>query len=429
MTLREKSPLNRTYMFTLLSSDSDLQLPTNKNAEAALLGVMLTKPERAPVLCGLLKLEDFFEPVHQQIFEEIRTRLDKGEAISPILLKQFDQSYLSSIAGLAITVIGVESLVREIRDMAVKRQAITLCRDAITKLAEGAASAEEIVCEMQRDMLSITETSDLKKVRNSKKVAEEITESLKESLPCFPTHLKSLDRAMGGGLFQGRTYCMAARPKGGKTSLLGTISHNLNHSGVKHLYLAFEMGAAQIHERNIARATGYNSISFLASREQHDFQHAVARYTVAKEPGNIHFWDTAGVTFSELRRMLPSLIMRHKVRGIIVDYIQLIGGKERNQTVADHLSAVAQWLADFSKKEKIWILYAAQLNRDEEIRSSDGVAMSCDQAYAIHLDKEGSTAWLEQLFTRYTPPTDVGSEAQPALELRKNGPYFEDMFS
>ena len=69
----------------------------------------------------------------------------------------------------------------------------------------------------------------------------------------FQTGIEKLNQAMEGGMYAGKLYGIVGRKKMGKTMLAGTISTNLQQSGVKHLYLALEMGSEEIHQRNMAR--------------------------------------------------------------------------------------------------------------------------------------------------------------------------------
>ena len=72
--------------------------------------------------------------------------------------------------------------------------------------------------------------------KTKRQVAERLTENVQRPARCFLTGLPRFDNALGGGLYQGRCYGITARKKVGKTLLLGSVSHNLNAAGVKHLF-------------------------------------------------------------------------------------------------------------------------------------------------------------------------------------------------
>lgn len=116
----------------------------------------------------------------------------------------------------------------------------------------------------------------------------------------FPTGLAPLDEAMAGGLIAGRLYGFGARYKRGKTLLLGTISHNLNHAGVPHLYACLEMSPDEIEERNVAREMGFNAIKFL-TRDMPDLERRTAEY-VATIPSRMIYKHMPGATLRRLKR-------------------------------------------------------------------------------------------------------------------------------
>ena len=140
---------------------------------------------------------------------------------------------------------------------------------------------------------------------------------------------------------------------------------------------------------------------------------------------------------SDLKSTIARAGMSGKVDGVIVDYMQLVEGKGKNQSSSEHYDNVAQTLAEAVKRYPIWILSAAQLNRDGNIRGSDGLLMACDLAFSLN-KKEGAVfhdgqknpdrAWLETMVSRYTPYLDIGSESAPGYEIDVGaGPIFREL--
>ena len=236
------------------------------------------------------------------------------------------------------------------------------------------------------------------------------------------TGLIPLDKATQGGLYQGFTYGFAGKEKAGKTTLAHTISFNLAQNGCKHLYIALEMGAEMIHKRNIARELGVNSMLFLNPNSE------LTKKAAALDPNpNLFYLDAPGATYQELIHEVTVSIIRHNIQGVIIDYWQLVGGHERGQTEEAHLRAIAQGFADFARKNGIWCMMLAQLNKDGQLFGGNGLRKACDQLYFIReAPKYPSHRWLEMDASRYTPKADIGAEDNPSLLLNKyQGPYFQ----
>ena len=80
--------------------------------------------------------------------------------------------------------------------------------------------------------------------------------------------------------------------------------------------------------------------------------------------------------------MVGRAIVRHGIKGVILDYWQLVGGKVRNESEEFHLRNIAQWLADTCRKHSIWALVAAQVNQEGNTRGGEGLKLACDVYFA-----------------------------------------------
>jgi len=144
-----------------------------------------------------------------------------------------------------------------------------------------------------------------------------------------------------------------------------------------------------------------------------------------------------GMTFSGLKNAISRAAIKGQIKGVIVDYIQLVKPDiDFKGTQAQHYDDVAQYLADAAKVYGVWILGAAQINRDGEVRGGDGLLNACDMAIYQHKMKdkqfidgengEHEVVWLEMRASRYTLYRDLGSDEQAgAYFVKKKGPYIE----
>jgi replicative DNA helicase len=418
--------------------------PANIEVERALLGALLIDNAVYTNVCDFLKSDHFADPTHQNIYKAACVLIRKGDQASPVTLRHyFEQDgstpdgdgaqYLMELATSAFTTIYAEDHAHTLVDLWQRRELMVVLDQQHEQLAAPTIdrTAEEIGGNIVGDVSRVMEGSS-KSAFSRRSVLEDITNDLPRPLESNSTGLAELDASMGGGLYARRLYGVAARMKIGKTLLAGSISYNLNEAGVRHLFVCGEMSPAEIEQRNIARALGFNAMQFL--KEQHRgskiFQEKVAQYAVTA-PSNVIYEHAPGLSFDDLQRMVYGAVMREGVKGVIVDYLQLVGGQQRGQSKAEHFDAVAQWLADVSRKRNIWVLVLAQLNQDTQspnIRYSEGLRLACDQLYALHRDDETNLAWMEMWATRYTAWRNAGTRERPSLRLEINkGPFFESL--
>jgi replicative DNA helicase len=374
--------------------------------------------------------DDFSDPFHAEIWRIACDLIEGGRKFSVgVIAPQFEErstAYLASLAASGLVVTDLKHHAASVKDFAGRRRLQDVLRDGLEAILETEAPAEEIAAGLAGE---IRQTAVSGKLITKREAATEAYEALRKPRHAFSTGIRALDGAMGGGLYAGKCYGIGARHKVGKTTLLGTISHNLNKAGVRHLYTAGEMTPIEIEQRNIAREAGFNSVQFL-TRTRADLDTLVGEYA-ATIPNNTTYERAANKTKFDIQRMIANAVMRGE-RGVIVDYLQLIGGRERNQSQAEHYDVTAQMLADMATEHDIFILVASQLNQTGNVRGGEGLKNAADWYGALHRcgpeGAESSTeAWLEVECTRYTPYARIGNQDAPGLWLHLDrGPFFSD---
>ena len=395
------------------------------------------------LMCGdaatkLAKLQDLQEKhfehyTHHKIYEAIKKAVSEGIEPSCVYLKSsmpeslFEGNngsrYLADLAGQG----GFVLLIRDLSNAIIESHARRETRDILAKYhgADITNSAETISAIMD-ELTSLKEGKKGWQLKTFQQMDADVFKDMERDAKVYSTGIKSLDTSMEGGLQATRSYYVAGESGVGKTVLLGTISYNLHQARVPHLFIAAEMGAMQIHQRQLARRMNQHTHHFISSRNSSDF--------IGKVKGAMDYDDAVGgvyhdensISFDKLKQVVSQAVTKYGVKGIILDYIQLVTGKTKGESDAAFIGEVAQWLASFCGKNDVWLLSVAQLNRDGDILGSGGIKRACDQLY--HMKKTaGGGYWLFCDKSRYTFQADVGSESNPAFRLNTNGAYFEEV--
>lgn len=415
----------------------------NIAAEQVILGTLMTGlGGTVQVLqkINFLKIEHFYEPVHQRIFTTILELAEKGVNSTPVTLKNYFEKdlalatiggaeYLIKLSGIG-NVINLKSNAVSVVEAYTRRKLSELgewLRSAAMDYTDN-KNSQEILSSANRLLEDITSQTATHEILTSRQVGMNITESFKEKLTCYPVGIKTLDVAMGGGLYEGKAYGFAARKKVGKTILASTISYNLNMQGVKHLFIAAEMSPAEIQQRNIARGINRNSVAFISKdREDKDFQVKVGEFAL-KDPGNTHYLHIPGINFDELKRNVAQAIYKYGIRGFILDYFQLVRGMNSKVGKVEFFDEVAQWIADFCRTEKLWAIVTAQINQEDNIRWGEGMRLAFDQVYHLQASEpHPGYYFMDMMDTRYTPWLEIGTRDAPIIKMEKTGPYFTEI--
>jgi replicative DNA helicase len=418
--------------------------------EQNIIGACLNQPHLASFAMEVIDETDFSDGLHIETWKHIAERFETKSEPSIAQLKAefgFDWLKLSLISPL-LTGEKVTEASIQLKDFATRRRFIEVCQHSIQKAEEDFLETEaaDILSEHSGAMMDVqTTTSSAVCVSE---IGEDILERMKQAdgLECYSTGIDELDRMFGGGVYSSKFYAFCARQKNGKTTSLTTLSYNLGQQKVPHIYLTLEGSSVEITETMLARQSGFNRKNFLKQewRQNEKSQQTVKQATEKLSGGFIKIDKKPGMTFSQLKNTISRAAIRGEIKGIIVDYIQLVypdtGFKGTKAELYDN---VAQYLSEAAKTYGIFVISAAQLNRDGEVRGGDGILNACDMAiYQFkHDDKstlgEGingepacivETVWLEMRVSRYTPYKDIGSEEEPGLFFDPfKGPYMQIM--
>ncbi|NUB28532.1 DnaB-like helicase N-terminal domain-containing protein [Azospirillum brasilense] len=411
----------------------------NPEVEQALLGALLTQPAAFGRTVGRVTAEDFADPVHGAIYSAVSERVSQGRAVDHRLLGDVatacddvlqevggGRAYLAGLAGAAGLASAVIDYADTIRQLATRRRLIDTGLRAVV-MADAAHRIEDAVSVVIGEAEGLVDGGG---ARTRSEVLAAMVAGMEKPGRVFPTGYPSIDRAWGGGLYAGRMYCIAGKGKAGKSALAGGISYALNRAGVRHAYLALEMGALEIEQRQVARELGTHSMALIGHVHATILARAgqYAATAAAERLDNVVYVDMPGGTMDRLRTEILAAKYRHRCAGVIVDYWQLVTGRPPGTSEEEHLRRVAEWLAATVKRLGIWVLILAQLTDDGEATavSRTGMNRNADQLYFLRdCDLDGAR-WLEGKASRYTPTTDIGAQGEPALKLVYPGPHFED---
>jgi replicative DNA helicase len=397
--------------------------------EQTLIGLLLLKPDLINKVTDL-QPHQFSEPLHCEAFKTIVQGYYKGVNCSPLSLQakfkdelSGNENYFSKLCASVNMIHDVTDLAESIRNEYIATEAHRILTEALNTKKNS-----DVLDDTLNALYELKNGVQSHKVKSNAKVMQEVYEDLTIDLPIISTGLNSLDTAMGGGLIQGRAYGIAAPKKTGKTAMLATIASNVFNNGGKVLYVALEMGAQQIMHRIAARQLGLNPLAFIGDQRKEDwFKNKVAEY-VARTPEGLYFLDMAGSTVATLEGALTPAVRRNDIDLVIIDYWQLVGGKKNGQSQAEHQDFVAQWIAEFSKREKIATLTASQINQDGNTRGGEGMRLAFDQVYQMHkCESYQDCIWLQMMDTRYTMWSDLGDNNNPAFKLNHKGVFFEEI--
>jgi replicative DNA helicase len=401
------------------------------------------------LMCGdaaskLTKLQDLQEShfehlTHAKVYEAIKKAVSEGIEPSCVYLKQsmpeslFEgdngSRYLADLAGVG----GMVLLIRDLANSVIESHTRRETKHILEKYhSKDITSSSETIAKLMDELSSLKDGKKGWRLKTFQEMETTIIANMEHKAKIDSTGLRRLNASMEGGLHARRSYYVAGESGVGKTVLLGTVSYNLHQARVPHLFIAAEMGAEQIHQRNMARRIKESPSAFNFKRTDANFVEKVISNADREDYVGGIYLDAPAITFERLKQVLTHAVAKYKINGVILDYIQLVTGKPKGESDAAFIGEVAQWLAAFCGQHDVWLLSVAQLNRDGDILGSGGIKRAADQIYHIKhcVDSGGQPngkVWLECDKSRYNAQTNVGNDLTGAFWLNKLGAYFEEV--
>jgi replicative DNA helicase len=372
--------------------DQFKELPNNIEAEQAVIGSILVSNDIFDEISTIISSINFYDPMHQKIYEAIESLVYKGMLANPITLKNYFEDekddlnvpeYLVKITKFSTSVRQAVEYSKIIYDMFVRRELIKISEQTIdsAKLNELDTNGQTIIENSERLLFDLAEkgsfNSSLVKFDEAMKQTIEMASAAyknEEGIVGVPTGLRDLDDKLGG-LHQSDLIIIAGRPSMGKTSLATNIAFNaaqkLQDSGKKSsiAFFSLEMSSEQLSTRIISEQARISSNDIRRGRisdEQFD-KFLETSKNIAELP--LYIDETPAISIAAMSNRARRIKRLFGLDMIVVDYIQLMRGTTFNKDGrVQEISQITQGLKAIAKELAVPVVALSQLSRQVEQR-------------------------------------------------------------
>jgi replicative DNA helicase len=360
--------------------------PHSIEAEESVLGALLLDKDAVSDVAEFLRPQHFYKQGHSQIFSAMLDLYQEREPIDLVTvadeLKKSKQlkniggsAYLSSLANKVPTAAHAEHYARIIKDQFTKRELIS----ASTKLAEMAfddsGEVDKLLDDAERTIFALSQ-------QNLKQVFVPIKDALAESFDRLdelhktsgdmrgvPTGFTDLDNALAG-MQKSNLLILAARPGMGKTALALNIAQYASvERKIPVGFFSLEMSREELVDRLLVAQANIDAWKLKTGRlgEEEFTRLSDAMGVLADAP--LYIDDTPALSVMEMRTKARRLMAEHGMQLIVVDYLQLIRGRNLENRVQE-VTEISQSLKNLARELKVPVLSLSQLSRAVEHRGS-----------------------------------------------------------
>lgn len=394
-----------------MSAQTPYQLPHNPEAEYGVIGSMIAGgPALIEEMRAKISAEAFYLPTAQFLFGGIQGLQMSGIPVDIITLSNaLDNSgeleqLGGTIDGEALTgsafitrlftylpsAANVTYYAEIVREKWMLRQMIDTCQVTMRRCFEDQDEADGVLNDLQGNVIEI---GQLVKWNESLQPIGSVVPDVVEQIDLtfknrgHPMGISSgfvdLDRMMGGWM-PGRVYVIAARPAMGKTSLaLEFAEYAAIGAAERKITVAIfsvEMTTHELVEVMLLRRSRIDlkklRSGFFSAQQRMDLKAQAETLVSAR----ILVDDKPGLSIFEFRARARRAVVKHAAQLIIIDYVQLMKSTSKRAQGNRELeiSEIMQGIIDTAKEMKVPIIVLAQLNRETEKRSVDGIPQLSD---------------------------------------------------
>ncbi len=410
--------------------------PQNIEAEQSLLGALLIDKDAIVNVAEMLTGDNFYRSEqHGQIYSAILELFEKRDPIDLITvtekLKQkgvLDQvggsAYLTELVNMVPTSAHILTYAKIIKEHAIRRRLIADATKFIEKAYDESQEISQIIETSEQAIFAISQQHikrDFIQLKDALAQSFDRLDELQKSsgkLRGVPTGFRDLDNKLAG--FQDSNLIIfAARPGQGKTSfVLNVAQHVAVSANMPVGIFSLEMSQEELVDRLLVAQADIDAWKLKTGRlDEKDFDrlsHAMGQ--LAEAP--IFIDDTPGSSLSEIRTKARRLQVEHGLKLLVVDYLQLIHGRNLENRVQE-VSEISQGLKNLARELKIPILAVSQLSRAIESRGSRKPQLAdLRESGAIEQD-------ADVVMFIYREDPEKMEQVKLAIEKHRNGPTGE----
>ena len=414
--------------------------PASVEAEQAVLGAMLLKPEAVTTAAEELSADDFYRETHRLIYEAMMELKDRTEPVDLVTLteqlKKADKltkiggiPALSLIANSVPTAANVQYHARIVREKAQLRSLIHAATEIAGAAYEDAEDVEDIMDSAEKRILEVSSGKRSKDFVPLQDILLNTLEQIearysnKGSITGLPTGFTELDH-LTAGLQKSDLILVAARPSMGKTAFtLNIAAHVVLRAKEPVAFFSLEMSKEQLVQRLICSEGRIDSqrlrVGELEDKEWGDLIDTANRLSAAP----LYIDDTPGITVMELRSKARRLKAEQGLSLIIIDYLQLMQGRtsKSGDNRQQEISEISRSLKALARELNVPVVALSQLSRSVESRQIKRPMLS-DLRESGSLEQDADIVMFLYREDYYDPETENKNITEVIIAKHRNGP-------
>ena len=412
--------------------------PYNLEAEQSCLGSIILDNEYINEAIQKIRVDDLYFEKNRIIYQIIIEIHDKGIPVDLVTLtnalndkglleKTGGAEYLNDLANIVPSSANFAYYAQIVFEKSLLRRLISASNQILSNAYEEDATISDIMDEAEKAIFDVTHrriTQDFQKIGdlilNTIQTIEKLFEK-QEYVTGIPSGIIKLDE-MTSGFQNSELIIIAARPSRGKSSLAINIAeHVAVDNKIPIAFFSLEMASEQILIRLLGSQAKVDIKALRSGFFPDSDWHALTNAAALLHDAPVYIDDTPNLGLMELRAKARRVVAKHKIKLILLDYLQLITLSTRKENRQQEISEISRSLKALARELKIPIIALSQLRRLQnetdrptlsDLRESGAIEQDADVVIFIHQPKADNEEENSSAPLKY----------ELLLEKQRNGP-------
>lgn len=414
--------------------------PRNIDAEKALLGAVILKPDALHDIVSTVYPESFYAEKHRLIYESISQIFSNGDPIDVVTLvsKLRGNNNLDRVGGATYLTELIETVpaagnAHYYAELVAGKSALRNLIYAAEEIAEiGYSDPESIDTALDQAEKKIFHATQSPSAQKFKTIGSSLSEAWErfeylnanqDERRGVQSGFTALDNLLAG--FQkSDLIILAARPSMGKTTFALDVARNAALKfGASVGIFSLEMSDQQLVDRMLAAEAGVDSWKLRTGRLSNDQEFAAVQEAMAKlSNAQIHIDDQAGNNILKMRSAARRLKNEHGLDLLIVDYLQLMSptATKASDSMVQQVTEISRSLKILARDLEVPVIALSQLSRAVEQRG--GKPRLSDLRDSGSIEQDADVVMFIHREDKINKESDRPNIAEILVEKHRNGP-------
>lgn len=372
--------------------ENESKIPKNVDAEERVLAQCLAdgSSDFYDSIAHKINSEDFYLYRHNLVFQSVSSLAKKGEPLNEISLVEelkrsstFDDvdgmTMITTLMEKHTSTLDANNCANVVKEKSNLRKMIKTFKVALEKAEGESEETDTIRGEVEGSLLNLETTTGFDMTIDS--AIDELQEEFEQQLSgewkddVVKTHIPHLDDKLGnGGIGAGEVVVISAPTSCGKSQLaLNIVARSAFKDNVGCGIFSLEMPRKQVLRRLLTAKSQANLRQIkdrVIDKERMEKVRKGCESLKGMPIYTVHSIKNIGELCSHARTM----VRRHKVKLLVIDYLQLIPFNSKNQSKNDAVANISHTIKQLALELDVGILLLSQVNR-EGARREGGLAI------------------------------------------------------